>query len=73
MTTLQQCNLTEIEVARFNQIQNNPDRYPSSMTVKDLKMNITKILKLVEFGYLKKSGWGFVDGSIVSVDFYKVA
>lgn len=73
MTTLQQCNLTEIEVARFNQIQANPDRYPSSMTVKDLKLDRSKVTKLVEFGYLRQSGWGFVDGSPVRTDFYKVA
>lgn len=52
-----QCKLTDMELARFNQMYLNQSRYPSGRTAQEMKLPLPKIANLIVCGHLKKAGF----------------
>jgi len=67
-----ECNLTLIELCRFNQMVTNPERFGNTFTAKELGINQTKIESLIQYGHLKKAGICFENGSPVKQQLFEL-
>lgn len=62
MKIQESCKLSDLELSRFNQLSLNKSRYPSGRTAQEMRLPLTKIANLIVCGYLKKSGFCFING-----------
>ena len=70
MLIQKQCKLTDMELARFNQMSINQASYQNGRTAKDMRIHHDKIKSLVSGGYLKSAGFCYTNGGKIREDLF---
>ncbi len=72
ITIKKQCKLTDMEMARFNQMVLNQGSYPNGRTAKEMRINQVKIENLISSGHMKKTGFCYTNGGKNREDLFTI-